>query len=444
MSNEAVETNGRQQGDPGELRAAKAKAKELRGKLDRTQHRLRERTLKLERAEATLEARELEAKRLERSAADLEQSTAAELERQSRLTSETLAESREAQRATEQDLARVRERLEAVEARLRTADPPSFYLVGHAKSGTTWLMRLLDAHPEIMCKGEGRIFGRNYLRPDVKAMDAPTFQPASLYRSLLEAEYLNLWIERSVWTRGGDGDAQLRDLTRAAIRSFLGARLATTDKLIVGDKTPFMSDSDITEIAAIDPEAKVIHIIRDGRDVAVSGMHHLWRRTLDLGGGRDLRPEEERTRDLYRADPNAVLDSGEGIFTEQRICEMAEGWREMVSGARAQAADLLGDRYVEVHYEDLLQRAAPELRRVVLFLGADGRAELARRCVHAASFKRWTKGRSRGQEDSDSLLRKGIAGDWKRVFTPDDRRIFAEHAGDLLIELGYERDDSWA
>ena len=41
---------------------------------------------------------------------------------------------------------------------------PVFFLVGLAKSGTTWLMKTLDAHPEVLCKGEGRFFGEEYRR----------------------------------------------------------------------------------------------------------------------------------------------------------------------------------------------------------------------------------------------------------------------------------------
>lgn len=36
---------------------------------------------------------------------------------------------------------------------------PVFFLVGAPKSGTGWLMKLLDAHPEVFCRGEGRFSG---------------------------------------------------------------------------------------------------------------------------------------------------------------------------------------------------------------------------------------------------------------------------------------------
>ena len=63
--------------------------------------------------------------------------------------------------------------------------------------------------------------------------------------------------------------------------------------------------------------------------------------------------------------------------------------------------------------------------------------------MNAASFKKLSKGRTRGQEDPTSFFRKGIAGDWRNVFTEQDKVLFKKEAGDLLIRLGYEKDDSW-
>ena len=416
---------------PGPADGGKAgdRVGDLRRRLQASRRRLSER-------EAEVEALREES---EERAAELERATKklAEVGRRLETRTETLGDTR-------RQLTEVRERLRTAQERPPRSDQTFFYVVGHAKSGTTWLMRLLDAHPEVMCKGEGRIFGRGYKRPDVRKMDTPTFQPSSLYRALLDATYLRAWIERSVWTRDGDPDEHVRGLTRAAIHHFLGLKARRAQKRIVGDKTPFLSDEILTEIDAIDPDAKVIHIIRDGRDVAVSGIHHLWRRELDLGGGKDLRPEEQRMREAYRSDPEAVIASGAGLFTERRIKEMAQDWRKHVSAAREQGREALGDdRYVEVRYEALLERPVPEVRRIAGFLGADDSDEAAKQCVEAAEFTRWTKGRAPGEEDSESLLRKGVAGDWKTVFTAQDRKIYDRHAGDMLVELGYETDRDW-
>jgi len=63
--------------------------------------------------------------------------------------------------------------------------------------------------------------------------------------------------------------------------------------------------------------------------------------------------------------------------------------------------------------------------------------------VGSASFEKLSRGRERGQEDPSSFYRKGVAGDWKNHFSKEDRRVFKEEAGELLIRLGYEDDLDW-
>ena len=36
-----------------------------------------------------------------------------------------------------------------------------------------------------------------------------------------------------------------------------------------------------------------------------------------------------------------------------------------------------------------------------------------------------------------------MSGDWRAAFTGGDRRVFKGEAGDLLVELGYEKDHAW-
>jgi hypothetical protein len=359
---------------------------------------------------------------------------------------ENLREKNRRLRALRRALAERDHQIEVIRSRRPASADASgasiFFLVGHARSGTSWLMRTLNAHPEILCRGEGRIVGRSYKREDSEHMQSARMQPSSLQRAILDADYLRAWIERSVWTRDDDPERHLNNLTRVAATYFLLDQLGRSGKTIAGDKTPFLSDETIAEIAAIFPDSRIVHIIRDGRDVAVSLMHHLWNREVALAV-HDLRPDEQRKRDVYREDPGKLLQSGEGIFTETRIGELAATWRSRVAQAIADGPALFGERYAEVRYEDLLVRPEPELKRLLEFLGADADAQTVSECLAATSFDEWTKGRKRGEEDSSSPLRKGVAGEWRDVFMPRDKRIFDELAGNLLIELGYESDRDW-
>jgi hypothetical protein len=322
---------------------------------------------------------------------------------------------------------------------------PIFFVLGVGKSGTTWLQRMLDQHPEILCKGEGWFFGRE-IRPErfkVPNAIGQRVQPASLYNALAEDEYLRLWLERTAWTRDEDVEKQLADLTREAVRLFLTKKLSTSGKSIVGDKSPLLSQGTVKEIGNIFPDAKVIHIIRDGRDRAVSWMHHIWNRERPIEEGGQLTAEDQDKRDRYREDPEGFLASGESIFTEDRILTASRVWASNVGSAHRDAPAVLGDNYTEVRYEDLLERPEQELERIFHFLGVGADKKVLRQSVSAESFEKRSGGRKRGEEDSTSARRKGVAGDWKNAFTERDKAVFKEIAGDLLVELGYAKDRSW-
>ena len=318
---------------------------------------------------------------------------------------------------------------------------PVFFIVGHQKSGTTWLMEMLDSHPEILCKGEGRPFGKTFRQENLKQRRVG-HPPTSLYNAIASSEDLRNWIERSVWSKHDDAEEHLANLTRLGIEYFLTRRLLETGKRLVGDKTVLLGPEIVEEISEIYPEARVIHIIRDGRDVVVSTMHHRWNQAEDQGGTVRLTPDQLAKREAYRKNPRALLESGEGIFPAGWLRGNAAMWKTRVSRAAQDGPALLGANYKEVRYENLLKSPGEEAGRLFEFLGVDASEQTVQRCVRAASFETLSGGRSRGQEAA-SFFRKGIAGDWKNAFTEQDKRDFKAVAGDLLIELGYERDSDW-
>ena len=319
--------------------------------------------------------------------------------------------------------------------------PPIFFVVGYQKSGTTWLMKMLDSHPEILCQGEGRPFGRDWRREHLKEKRA-SYPPTSLYNAIVSSEDLRYWVERSVWSRRDDVDEHLTNLTGLAIEYFLTQRLLKTGKRMAGDKTVLLTPEIVKEIGAVCPKAKVIHIIRDGRDVVVSSMHHRWNQAEDQGGTGKISPEQLAKREAYRENPQMLLETDEGLFANGGLTGNAVRWSTRVGETVKDGPVLLGDNYIEVRYEDLLERSEEEVRRLLKFLGADAAEQTVKACVNAASFEKLSGGRKRGQEAA-SFFRKGIAGDWKNVFTERNKQDFKAVAGELLIELGYEEDNNW-
>jgi hypothetical protein len=195
----------------------------------------------------------------------------------------------------------------------------------------------------------------------------------------------------------------------------LRGELAKTGKRLVGDKSPLLTPETVEEISAVYPEARLIHIIRDGRDAAVSAAHH----ARNFGRARETKREDG------------------GLFEPAQIRKLAADWNARVGRTVEDGPRLFGDRYAEVRYEDLLARPEPEMARLLRFLGADADERSVGRCVGAARFERLSKGRTRGEEDPSSFFRKGVAGEWRESLTERDRRVFDEEAGSLLADLGY-------
>jgi hypothetical protein len=312
-----------------------------------------------------------------------------------------------------------------------------FFVTGLGKSGTRWLTKILDSHPEVLCKGEGRFFSAGWRRADLANEKALA---SSLYYALTHSEHLRLWIERSVWSRDGDPDEHINALMRLATQYFLTTELARSGKRLVGDKSPLLDEGFMREVGTVYPRARVIHVIRDGRDRTVSSMHRGWRRASQ-GYPHRLSNEDLARGEALREDPRGTTETG--VFTEDWLRQAARNWRRLVGRAVEDGPALLGSDYTEVRYEDLLERPYEEVGRLLGFLGVDARGTLVERCVLSASFERLSKGRERGQEDPSSFYRKGIAGDWKNHFTEEDKRVFKEEAGELLIRLGYEEDLDW-
>lgn len=282
-----------------------------------------------------------------------------------------------------------------------TVRKPLFFIVGVAKSGTTWLQKLLDGHPDICCNGESHV--GSSLIPGI--MD-------------LLAQHNKLICSKNKMLQHQDegypvfsNDMALY-VAKTAMYTLLHAQQEGTDSLIIGEKTPdhLRHMEDITEHLV--PGARFIHIVRDGRDAAVSGWHHIYREM----------PE-------WAQKNFPTLDGYVELF--------AQTWVTEIKIAR-QYGRRFPENYLEIKYEDLQESLKETLLTVLRYLDADDRVECINRCIENGSFKKLAGGRVKGEEDASSHFRKGIAGDWRNVFDDRCEKIFYQHAKELLIELGYE------
>jgi hypothetical protein len=314
-----------------------------------------------------------------------------------------------------------------------------FFVVGEMRSGTSWLRHGLGDHPEIACGQEGSFFGRGYDHEEIPVYTRPV---SSLTRALAVSRELKTWhaLPWNLWSDGYDED--LKNLCRLSVDYFLSKEVARTGRRIVGDKSPQHTEN-LDEIHEIYPDARIIHIVRDGRDVAVSAMHHWWRLARDREGGLfDLAPEELRIRDDYAKDRERFLSEGRSIFTEERLAQLARRWSYRTQKGSSDGSALYGEKYLEIRYEDLLLDTPAVFGGILEFLGASSEDRVIERCLRSSSFER-ASSRNQGEEDWGSFFRKGVVGDWRDVFTERDRELYKDLAGERLVEFGYEKSYDW-
>lgn len=277
-----------------------------------------------------------------------------------------------------------------------TPEPGVFFILGCQKSGTTWLPALLGAHPHIACSGEGHFTDTL----------APMLEIAINEYNRLQTEQHRL--DQSLLLTTDDLFDAVRVFIDATLRKYIARCPQPAAIRMVGDKTPEHALS-IPQIHRLYPDARFIHIIRDGRDGAVSGWAHIQR-----SGGDD----QLKTFGAYAQ-----------YFAQSH-------WTPYIRQARAAGAHI-PDQYMELRYEELKADTEGQTRRMLQFLGVDDADHLVRACADAGSFTKMSGGRTAGSEDHSSHFRKGVVGDWVNHFDDAALAGFEEHAGELLAELGY-------
>ncbi|MDP6819073.1 MAG: sulfotransferase [Alphaproteobacteria bacterium] len=275
---------------------------------------------------------------------------------------------------------------------------PLFFVCGALKSGTTWLQLMLDAHPEIACRGEGHLV--NFLLPGLG-------EALHKYNNKIRFKNKNIFNEIEGFPRFAVPHHY------ALLQSAVGLLLAQYDGeniRFIGEKSPD-NVLYLAMLGRIFPHARFLHAIRDGRDGAVSGWFH------------NLRVSKEWAISEF---------GGFAEFAEH----YAQVWAEHLRTGREFGAQH-PERYYEVRYEDLLSGGEAALSEILKFLGARiDKAEI-NNCLEASSFKNLAKGRGAGEEDCESYFRKGVEGDWRAHFDDQTLAAFRSHAGAQLDALGY-------
>lgn len=208
--------------------------------------------------------------------------------------------------------------------------------------------------------------------------DHPRFQ-------LWDLDFASLW-----------AGAPLPDDAATGLRKLYASYPALRGKNRYGDKTPEYAMK-IAGLARMFPEAVFVHLVRDGRDAALS--------LLDVP------------------------------FGPTRIEQAATYWTDRVIPARRDGQALPSGRYIEIRYEDLLADPAASLRQICDLAGLTFEPMMADHQQNAAATVTTTSAPKIHSTLFSSLEKTR---DWRTQMSAADVHAFEIVAGPTLAEFGYD------
>jgi hypothetical protein len=280
---------------------------------------------------------------------------------------------------------------------------PYLFVVGVPRSGTTLLLRMLDAHPGLAMINQTRWIAdwyerRTGLTPDGHVM------PELLDRLYEFRHFTKLRIDRrALEERLGLPSAEVHySRFVSGVFDLYGEARGIG---LVGEKAPRYLQK-LPVLDRLFPETRFVHIIRDGRDVALSVSE--WRK----GPGVARRMN---------------------IYADQPIATTALWWEWRIRLGREAGVPLGPERYCEVHYERLVADPEGECARLCSFLDLS----------YDDAMLRFHEGRTRDAPGLDAKkawrpITPGLR-DWRKQMPSEEVERFEAAAGEFLEGLGYER-----
>jgi hypothetical protein len=283
---------------------------------------------------------------------------------------------------------------------LMPARVPFPFFVGAGRSGTTLVKAIFDSHSDMAVPGESGFIVRFGRLPRRRRYETPHgFNVDNLIRDLLDHRGFSRWGLDESEIRADLAGLPPSDFAAAARRLF-GLYARKQGKARFGDKTPNYV-LNLPLLAELFEEARFIHIIRDGRDVALS---HL---------------------DIKEWGPSTLE-------------EAAMEWKRHVAAGIAAGARLGPTKYREVGYEDLVadpQRVVSELCVFLDLTYEEGMLNYFERASEVMKPEHHPHHHQHIYAPPTRALR-----DWRTQMSRAQVRLFEALAGDELDALGYERE----
>jgi hypothetical protein len=278
--------------------------------------------------------------------------------------------------------------------------PPFPFIVGSGRSGTTLLRAMLDSHPALAVPDEVSFIVRLSRPHYARRYGWPRrFEVGPCLDLLLANGSLQRWrlgadeIRSALLGPPGPPAGSFAEAVRRLYRRWAERQ----GKTRYADKTP-MHVLHLRRLGRMFPEARFVHLVRDGRDVALSYLEAAW-------------------------GPSTVEDA-------------AVEWRHRVAAGRRAGRSLGADRYLEVHYEDLVAGPRPVVERVCEFIDLSWDDRLLRHQERAELVI----GATRFPEAHQRLRLPPTPGlrNWRTEMDDADVARFEAIAGPQLEAFGYE------
>jgi hypothetical protein len=265
---------------------------------------------------------------------------------------------------------------------------PFVFFFGTNGSGTTLHRAIFDSHPNLAIPGESRFVARLAPRHSEREFD-----PARFVTDLGKDDRFANWGLDLAEIETALGDQSI-DSYPEAVRRVYALYAAKRGKTRYGDKTQ-SNIHHLPLLAELFPEARFVHAVRDGRDVA--------------------------------------LAHTDGTKIEQ----VAVSWKRRVNAGREAGLDLGPDRYIESRFEELIDDTEGAVRRICDFIDLPYDPVMLTYYERAGDIVSTTAVPDR-HKDIFLPPTKGLR-DWRRELSDDQVARFEALAGDLLQDLGYER-----
>jgi hypothetical protein len=267
------------------------------------------------------------------------------------------------------------------------------FIFGCPRSGTSLLSRIIDCHPRIAIPFESHLY--NTFHPWLKYYGdlAVPRNRERLVKDILQTEVMRDWTPPPDFART---IAAIEQYDFPGIVAALMQTWTTTQgKHRWGEKTPahlFYWHTILQDF----PNLQVIHILRDGRDVALS-----WKRAR---------------------------------FGPKHMYLLAQKWKQHLEVIEAFQAALSQDAFLEIRYEDLISKPEQTVQAICTFLGEDFAPEMLAFHEVRASYP---TDQQNQQNLSRPLLAENVS-KWRTEISPWELQIFEAVAGEKLTKYGYE------